>query len=331
MEDKTDINVDTITVCYGDDTGFLNTLLEYGCVRVLNVFSPEECEAYRQGIFQFMESLGAGFDSKNPDSSWDPYVLPPMTRRGMIQCLVPGMKPFNDIRISLRMRHLFSLFYGTDDLIVSGDGMNFQPPRSEKELGDVKEWPHVDQRFAGIYCCVQSAVSLTKCDGGTIVWPKSHLIHEKLLETLGSKACKSLAEHTEVCERLLDEVGGKDRLLIPGEEGSVTLWLSTLIHSGMDPTTDWRIVLYISYRPSSPGTRGSVHTEDGIAVRAKAFRENRTTSHWGDYVFRLRPGKKKQYSHLHPKIIEYVDRPEMVPNIVKESDLGEQDRKLFGL
>ena len=320
-------SLDKIIVDFEDGVdAILSKLTEFGCVRVDGVFTPNECANGREGIVAHMEGLGAGYH-RNDDWNASRDVLPPQTRRGMFQALVSCIPALCEMQGSKRYRSIFEAAYGTDKLIVSADGINWAPPVEQRST---KRWDHLDQSTPGVYKDIQGVINLNTTDAGTVVWPKSHLVFERLLEEL-EIADKSnwvfLANYPKrmaIARRLMDETpGSAEAVVVPSVEGSVTLWLSSTIHAACEPTTDWRVAHYVSYRPVVQGTGifGFPITKRGIKTRANAFRNKRHTNHWADRTVAKRPGFWRIYSvkPYHPIIMDYLADPTTVPGTLQEA------------
>ena len=72
----------------------------------------------------------------------------------------------------------FAKIWGTDELLVSFDGMNVTLPSRDKPAA--KPWPHVDQSplRRGLHC-VQGIINLSPAgpeDGSLVVFPRSNTL-----------------------------------------------------------------------------------------------------------------------------------------------------------
>lgn len=331
-------SIDQIVVDFDVDgvDAVLDKLRQFGCVRVDNVFTAEECATGREGIISHMEGLGTGYSRENDwEASRD--ILPPQTRRGLFQALVSCIPALCEMQGSKRYRSIFETAYGTKKLIVSGDGVNWAPPSKTPSR---KRWDHIDQSTPGVFKDIQGVINMNTTDAGTVVWPKSHLVFERLLKDLEIEDKSNwvfLANNDErmaAARRLMDRTpGSAEAVVVPSVEGSVTLWLSSTIHAAYEPTTDWRFAHYVSYRPVEKGTGkfGFPITKRGIKTRAKAFRTKRHTNHWADKTVAKKPGFWRTYlvKPYDPAIMAYLDDPSTVPGLLQEAsgDLA----KLYGL
>jgi len=171
-------------------------------------------------------------------------------------------------------------------------------------------WAHYDQGLAEIpYDSIQMQVIcsdniLGQADGGLVVWPKSHLVHQSVVQSLGlssedaqknwikfsAKHMKSIESRYGLC-RL--NVAAKNNLKI----GDVIVWYSKTLHMYDAPlstaSTD-RCVSYVTYCPKS------CLTIEDIKKRRLAIHNGLTTSHWpgGDMV-RINPKVPNMYKTEH--------------------------------
>lgn len=179
------------------------------------------------------------------------------------------------LRTDARVKQVFQALWGTDDLIVGFDGVNYRPRNSE---GLVLPW-HVDQDEThpdGVQC-YQSilAIEPSNEDTGSIcVLPRSHVHHKALANRLG------------------DGTGGWEFLEIPEgdilfrqcmppivprlDPGDLFVWDSRTAHCVLPPKkiNSERIVAYFSYVPRS------FCTPEICQTRLRALTDGIATTHW---------------------------------------------------
>ncbi|MBB18359.1 MAG: hypothetical protein CMP20_02680 [Rickettsiales bacterium] len=335
-------SLDQIIVSYDDGVeAVLDCLREFGCVRVDNVYSAEKCQTAREGIVAFMEGLGTGYQHSEDRANWEASrdLLPPQTRDGMMQALVSCIPEVCSLHKSKALRSIFAQAYGTQKLIASADGINWAPPMDNPPT---KRWDHLDQSTPGVFNDIQGAINLNTCDAGTVVWPKSHLFFEDLLREFEIDAKDKsnwimLAKDDEkmaIAQRWVRETpGAAEAIAIPSVEGSVTLWLSSCIHAACAPTTAWRYVHYLSFRPAEEptGDFGLVIDAKAIKRRANVFRSKRHTNHWASKMMPKKPGFWRTYLNKPyvPLIMEYLDDPTKVPGTLQTP--SKTQKRLYGL
>ena len=201
------------------------------------VADKEQVEVARGLVWDWLAGLGTGIRRDQP-STWQDRAWPDW----------PGMKKYGTCKSEggahkgatwyLRglpsLKKVFSTIYGTDDLIVSMDGMIMWRPW--QDLSSCKPGSsrlHIDQNPStkpGFHC-VQGMLPLYPVNaevGGTVVVPRSHEKQDRLLArnpkwtTLGRDFCV-LSED--------DPVQGKE-VLVPLEPGDLLIWDSRLVHAG---------------------------------------------------------------------------------------------------
>lgn len=329
----------SLSIHYSEGTdAILDVLIKEGAVRVDGVFDDEFCDHVRDGILSYLEGLGTGF-SRDKDWRKQAKLLPPQTRSGLMQALVSCIPVLGEVQKSRRLRAIFEVAFSTDQLSVSKDGINVQPPRERKD----KRWDHLDQTSGGVFDCIQCVVNLNDTDAGTRVWPRSHLFFDKFRKAHDIKGASnwSMIANDPVLLASAQAMasatpGAREAVVIPSTKGSVTLWLSSVIHSAIDPTRGWRFAHYCTYRPKVevPGALfGRVMTNREKKTLAKAFRNKRHTNHWGGRLMKKKPGSHWNYigDSYHPTIMAYLADPTTLPGVMQEEDIDEVLRALYCL
>jgi len=156
------------------------------------------------------------------------------------------------------MLEAFSKLWGTDELLVSFDGMNLMLLVTSMKPSE--PWPHVDQNpdRKGMQC-VQGILNLAPTrpeDGGLVVLKGSQKLDELFFKA-----------HPEVKERptwgpadwfgfLGGEVAwfeqrGCELIKVCAEPGDLILWDSRTVHYNKVPSSqNFRAVMYICYTPA---------------------------------------------------------------------------------
>jgi hypothetical protein len=322
---------------------------EYGVCVIANVFTPDECNNIMDNVVSSFEKLGTGVN-RNVPKTWHNYSLPVMTRPGMFQTAMCNLPVIWKARTDDRIIHIFTTLYkkfrGTDDLIVSSDGINIKhgqvgPFHNVKD--DLKkDWCHLDQTIdADLYKCIQGQLVMTNTTSAFRCTPKSHKHLYRILIDYGKAGDPGNwfkfndTEKSEIKE-FLEKKGCEWQIPIYCSQGSFIVWNSALIHSAKfadkpetstkeDPWKGWRGVLYISYRP-----RSDMRKSD-IAKKIKNIKENRVMNHWSTKTFPHMPGGGYQrHVERHEIIDELTKEPTKVYDIlgIDPKDIYENDKIL---
>jgi hypothetical protein len=317
-----------------------------GLVVIDHVFTDLECDQLMDGITNSFVQLGTGIDLRNLEKTWKEENLPYMTRSGLFQCLMSNLKEVWDIRSHQNVEKIFETTYSglrgnpMKDFIVSGDGINVKPNIGPIQTGQSKDWAHLDQTIRNnIYKCVQGQAVLTNTTASFVASPKSHLVFEKVLDTLKvdsndtSNWVKFAPNQIAVVKKIVLDHGGQWQVPILCQKGSFIIWSSTLIHSARlqtkietpsltDKYLGWRGVVYVCYRPKEE------FTNPEIFKRQDAYKKNRVTNHWGTKTFALKPGFWRNYIGVdyHANIVSLCKNPQLM-NIPA---LTEKQKKLLG-
>lgn len=332
------------------DTDFSTKLVDEfkknGLVVINHVFTDPECDQLMDGIVNSFVQLGTGIDLNDLEKTWKEENLPYMTRSGLFQCLMSNLKEVWDIRSHQNVEKIFETIYFSlrgkpiKNFIVSGDGINIKPNIGPIQTGQSKDWAHLDQTIRNnIYKCVQGQAVLTNTTASFVASPKSHLVFEKILDTLKvdkndtSNWVKFSPNQIEVVKKIVLDNSGQWQIPIVCQKGSFIIWSSTLIHSARlqtkievpsltDKYLGWRGVVYVCYRPKDE------FTSREISKRQEAYKKNRVTNHWGTKIFALKPGFWRNYIGInyHSNIVSLCKNPQQVNVCV----LTEKQKKLLG-
>jgi uncharacterized membrane protein YgcG len=305
-------------------------LQEWGVAVVKDVFTAAECRGVADEMVRALEVLSHGrFDRTRASDTWDPSVLPPMVRSGLVQALMGNLAAVANLRADPRCSTLFQLLYshlhGTDvkELVTSVDGVNIRPPVEPFHTDRTEDWPHVDvSRKGRMFECVQSQVVLNPSSAAFRCSPKSHLLYEKLMEPeFGGHEqdgdwTRLQRPYVDKFAALVAGLGGKYQVPVHAPCGSMIFWLSSTLHSAQvqrrsaapteydpaDPLKNWRAVVYVCLRP-----RQSVDDRHIYGLHYAAA-HNRSTNHNGRRLFPLVPPTQKGVV-FHPDILEYIHEP----------------------
>ncbi|GME79697.1 unnamed protein product [Ambrosiozyma monospora] len=188
-----------------------------------------------------------------------------------------------DLRSEPKIREAFGKVWGTDELLVSFDGINISLPGTiDDPAKDAKSWQHVDQSpFKQSFQCVQGIAQLSNAgpkDGGLVVYPRSHKHFTEFVET---QLDKSKWQHkdwlmlTEEHVKWFEDGLGIKPYKVEAEPGDLILWDSRTIHHAVLAESDEiRTIAYVSYSPAS------FATDDALDRKKEAFEKWAGTTHW---------------------------------------------------
>jgi hypothetical protein len=158
---------------------------ECGYVVIAGALTPEEVTKALDLTWQYLEKLGTGIDRHDP-STWVDERWPTCAHGGIVPSQGIGHSEAQwYIRSVPAVHKSFASIWGTDDLLVSFDGMAIWRPTALNPAWKTNQgaaWLHVDQNAAlrpGFHCA-QGMVSLLPMDpsvGGNVLIPGSHLDH----------------------------------------------------------------------------------------------------------------------------------------------------------
>ncbi|KAK7537345.1 uncharacterized protein J3D65DRAFT_589546 [Phyllosticta citribraziliensis] len=282
-------------------------LYEDGYVVVKGVLSPERAQSYVDRMFQWLETFPYGFKTDDK-STWDAEHLPAHMKGGMYHGYsVQHEKVMWDARMEPKLIETFAKLWGTDELLVSFDGMNLTIPTTERPVSE--PWPHVDQSplRKGMQC-VQGILNLAPNgpkDGGLIVAKGSSKLNEQFFkahEVIGRKTWGStdwFGFQPEEVDWFLNR--GCEMVKVCAEPGDLLLWDSRTIHYNVLPESqNTRAVMYICYTPAA------FATPENLEKKKEIYEKRVGTTHWPHAnIFqhtekKLRLGKPDPCSRTRP-------------------------------
>lgn len=257
-----------------------------------DVMNTEKCNKIRNGIHAYMKEVGVDFDDPTLKKADYP------NQQGIIQHLGIGQcQAVWDAREDERVALVFEMLYGTNDLIVSFDGVCVQPVW----MRDTVRKMHTDQSHKKLgRRCIQGFVNLTPAlDEGTgtlMVIPGGHKKHSDFAKNHPDLVAPQKVDWFEYEESHWNELGGNP-IRVFCKAGSLVLFDSRTPHRGAPPSKNQsstvvfneRNVVYICMQPRSyleyeerDGTtkRSEKIKEKNEKKKKAAFLERRMTSHW---------------------------------------------------
>ncbi|KAF2159296.1 hypothetical protein M409DRAFT_71081 [Zasmidium cellare ATCC 36951] len=273
-------NEPTIAV---DDTfgDWRDTLIEDGFVVLKGVLSQGKAQSYVVRMYKWLESFPFGFKRDDP-STWKPQCLPNNMKGGMYHDYAVQHEKFMwDARCEPSVVEPFQKLWGTEDLLVSFDGMNLTFPVNPRPTS--APWPHVDQSplRKGMQC-VQGILNLAPNgpkDGGLVVLKKSSKLNELFFKTHTMKegSTWSPADWYGFSQEDVEwfQAKGCEMVKVCADPGDLVLWDSRTVHYNVLPETDnTRAVMYICYSPAR------FASEEDLQEKATLFHERTGTTHW---------------------------------------------------
>lgn len=291
----------------------MEMLRDYGVAIMPNVLTPEECQAMRTGMWDYLENITTNF--KNPINRDDPTTWKEMRHlypkhSMLIQQWSIGHAQFIwDLRQNPKIANIYSLIWNVpmSNLLVSFDGASFHMPPETTGAGWFrgKSWLHTDQSYLrNSFECVQSWVTAYDVNPGdaTLTFLEgSHGWHDAFRERFGivDKSDWFKLETQEHYDFYIKEHGCQQKY-IQCPAGSMVFWDSRTIHCGQEAmrnraNPNMRCVAYICMTARSKATRKD------LEKKQKAFNELRTTNHW-PHKPKLFPTTPRTYGQPLPSV-----------------------------
>ena len=319
-----------------------------GLAVINDVLDDDECFDSMNNIVNDFVKLDTGIDLNNIKQTWIDKNLPPQTKPGLFQALMSNSDAVWKLRGNDKIRKIFEILYSNvrgkeiTEFIVSGDGINVRP-------GDIgpfykgEDWAHLDQTIRGnIYKCIQGQIILTNTTASFVASPKSHLVFEKILDTLKSNSkdnwLKFKNNDIATVKQLIKDVQGSYQIPIIAKRGSFIVWSSSLVHAaklqskcenpgvGINKYDGWRGVVYICYRPTEE------FNSIEINKRRNAFEENRVLNHWSIKLFNKKPGSRFSYTtKKHDNFELMINNPKLVYDKIGKPVLSDEQKCLLSL
>ena len=271
-----------------DEEAWKSELEREGFTVIRAVAGEEQVKEAQALVWEWLESLDTGIKRSEPDT-WTDEAWPDWPgRKKYGSCKSQGAAHLGAtwyLRGLPRLKEVFTKFWGTEELIVSLDGMIIWRPWSEEEdrrPGSSKL--HMDQNPAKKpgFQCVQGMLPLfpvTPHVGGTMVVPRSHLMQTELLSRHKNMSGEPDRDYRVInpCDPLQGE-----EVLVPLMPGDLLLWDSRLVHSGkvgpgiddVNPSTLARASMCVTMGPRDKASR------EVLTRRKNAVTEGWTFSHW---------------------------------------------------
>jgi hypothetical protein len=217
----------------------------------------------------------------------------------------------------------FAKLWGTDELVVSFDGLNITLPR-QKDL-EFSPWPHCDQNpKRKELACAQGIIQLSKNgpkDGGLIVMKGS----AKLFAEFFSEPRKMNFDDKDKPPPEFDDLflfrpeqlkwyedRGCELVKVCADPGDVVIWDSRTMHYACFPEgEEVRTIIYACYTPAAFGTK------EDLERKGEMFKKFEGTTHWPHR--NIRPhGKAMINGEVDPKERDQpLELPEQTKRILQ--------------
>lgn len=222
-----------------------------GYAVIEDVFTQEECVAFREKMWRHWEEISDGKITEKSDfKKMLAKDLPPHKHGILESYRINHVKTIREIRSDPRIVAIYAFLYATDQLTCSTDRINFKfPGRSYKSA---KQWDHADQHPARLGCItIQSYVTFIDCNEnspGNRLYKGSHAIFETFFAE--KRRTSEKRDWNTLDANEIKTLGEQCPLVKPTyKAGSVLLWDSRTAHSPDDGSNcmDGRFVVYTCF------------------------------------------------------------------------------------
>lgn len=300
-----------------DAEHIMETIAEYGVAIVPDVLDDEECDNMISGMWDYFEHITQNWDNpinRNNDKTWKEfYKLFPLHSMLIQYWNIGHSQVAWDMRQNKKIVNIFAKIWNCRrrDLVVSFDGMSFNPPPETTKRGWNRNnlWYHTDQSYTrNKFECVQSWITANDVNEGdaTLAFLEGS---NKYHKTCAKKfKIQNKSDWYKLNETELEFYTNKgcEHKRIKCPKGSLVLWDSRTIHCGTEALQErdmpnFRTVIYLCYMPRE------LCDEKNIAKKQKAFNELRTTSHYPCKI-KMFPKNPRTYGSPLPEITP-IDHP----------------------
>ncbi len=267
-------------------------LKEHGYVVIANALDLQQTQHALAGLWDYLEGLETGIDRLD-SRTWGDDNWPTAVHGGILPSYGVGHCQAQwFIRDIPGVKKSFAALWGTDDLLVSFDGVSLWRPWSvdpswKTNLGS--SWLHIDQHPIGRpgRQCVQGLVNLlptSESAGGNVIVPGSHRLFTEIPDLYTERLARidPSIDHFRFPKEdplFLDN----EPITCHMEAGDLLLWDSRTVHcsspgSGHEfPGNE--LVRAISLICMMPRSRSN---EEVISRRKAAIAKKTSTTNWSD-------------------------------------------------
>ena len=298
------------------------TLNVYGVAILPNILNEIECEAMRQGAWDYLKTITSNLENpikKDNPQSWRSFKQLYPKHSMLIQNWSIGHAQFLwDVRTNPKVIAPFEKIWKTpkEDLLVSFDGASFHFPPETTGFGfenpSSKSWIHCDQSYLRNGPeCVQGWINgydTNPGDATLTVLEGSNKYHEDFANHFKPTSSDDWFVLTPEHINWYGETKGCVRTNIKCPAGSLVLWDSRTIHCGKEPDSNrlkpnYRCVGYVCYTPRIKASHSSINK------KINAWENLRTTSHW-PHKPKLFPEHPHTWGKPLPNIVQ-IPRPQI--------------------
>ena len=260
-------------------------IIKYG-VAICPILDNNECENMIKNKWDILEHLTSNFETPIDRNNKETYKqiseLFPNHKMLIQHWKIGHSKLAWDIRQNKKVIDAFAKIWGTDDLIVSFDGVSIYI--LDKPKRENNSWFHVDQSYLrNEFECIQSwinAYDTNEGDATLVLLENSNLYHKDFREkfNITNKKDWFKLENEEQYNFYIDN--GCCNVAIKCPRGYGVFWDSRTLHYGnpvqknASENYNYRCVVYVCMVPRK------FANEKDLEKRKKIFNDLRMTSHW---------------------------------------------------
>lgn len=287
-------------------------LKKNGVAVLPNIINASEIENMKKGMWNMLAQLTKKFKTpitENNPSSWQSFYDFMPLHSMLLQHYGMGHAQFIwDLRQNKKIIDVFSHLWDSkaEDLLTSFDGLSihFPPEITKRGYNLGRFWLHTDQSYQrNSLECIQSFVTAFDIEEGDAtlnVLEKSHLYHKQFAKKFGVTSSSDWFKINDQEHYNFYTSNGCNRYAIKCGAGSLVLWDSRTIHSGIESFKNRlhpkiRLVVYICMTPRKYAT------DKNLEKKKQAFNNLRTTSHW-PHKPKLFPKFPRSYGNELPDV-----------------------------
>ena len=268
---------------------------EFGVAIISNVINDDEILNMRSGIWNVLEHLTQNEPipiDRNNEKSWSTFYEHLGPKHSMLVQQWVGHSQISwDIRTHPKVIECFASIWGTDDLLVSFDGLSVHFPPEITKIGWKNETNlkplHTDQSFTRPkFECIQSwitAYDINQYDATLTILEKSNHYHKEFSETFYTSNNSDFVQIKSQEQQKFYTDRGCVQKAIRCPAGSMVFWDSRTIHSGIEASKErlkpnLRNIIYICMQPKDP------YNYKELQKKKQAFFNQRTCSHYPNII-----------------------------------------------
>ncbi|OMJ69820.1 hypothetical protein SteCoe_32361 [Stentor coeruleus] len=288
--------------------------LENHGVAVVQIFSPSECENFRNRAWADFSRL-INLQKDDPNTYKNLKALSPIRSMLLKNNPLVHLQWVWDIRQDPRIVEIFASLWNTnkEDLLVSYDAISLHLPSEITYDGwfNNRLWIHTDQSSEKKFkCCVQGLVNLYPVNPGDatlLVLEDSHKYFNEYFEYVGIANRKDFIIIEKQGIEFFLRKGCVPRWVL-ADEGTLVLWDSRVFHMGSGPIIgrekqNFRLVTYVCMLP-----RHGV-SQKILDKKLKALENKVDTSHWANCAY---VGRKHKPGYF-PFTFNDIQDPQLSP------------------